>query len=39
MSLPVFSFCYSYDALYTPILVTLMHVSPSFVADKENREK
>ena len=36
---PVFSFCYSYDALYTPICVALMHVSPSFVSDNESRIK
>lgn len=34
---PSFLFCYSYDALYTPIGMSLMYVSSSFVADKENR--
>ena len=33
---PSFLFCYSYDALYPPTVMSLMYVSPSFVADKEN---
>ena len=36
---PSFLFGYSYDALYAPIGMSLLYVAPSFVADKENRER
>ena len=33
---PSFPFLGFFDALYTPTVMSLMYVSPSFVADKEN---